>query len=188
MYDKGRYHAYMETLPAIIRVATPADVELHLDRIRTAAERIREWIAGQSGDGLALLRHMKFDPVGFHPIDHRPLNLLEQINQTWTFVVALRAAQVLLELHPEADGFTLAPGAHAAQPLDVMSRVPGLVGAETFAAVVPTNNRKLDLDLIKLSARAELHRYVFFMSPKYPATRRVERLERDGVQVWSVDV
>jgi lysozyme family protein len=82
----------------------------------------------------------------------------------------------------------LAPGAYASEPLDIMSGVDGLVGAETFAAVDPHNNNKLARDLAKLAARSEQHRYVFFMSPKYPGAKRWTELESAGVQVWSVDV
>jgi hypothetical protein len=82
---------------------------------------------------------MKFDPIGCHPIEDRPLNFIEQINQTWTFAVALAAARQLLALHPSVGGFRLAPGAHASIPLDIMSEAEGQVGAETFAVVSPRN-------------------------------------------------
>jgi hypothetical protein len=52
-----------------------------------------------------------------------------------------------------------------------MSEAPGLVGAETFAAVDPRNNKKLELDLQKLAARTEQHRYLFFMSRVSLASR-----------------
>ena len=42
--------------------------------------------------------------------------------------------------------------------------------------------------LIKLAGHAELHRYVFFASPRFPGTTRLPQLERSGVHVWSVDV
>lgn len=103
-------------------------------------------------------------------------------------LVALGAARQLLLLHPEAGGFHLAPGAHASLPLDIMSEQQGLVGAETFAAVSPRNNGKLEKDLDKLKGRAERHRYVFFLSPEFPGNERRRDLERDGIQVWSVDV
>ena len=61
---------------------------------------------------------------------------------------------------------------------EIVSEVEGLVGAETFAAVDPRNNRKLAKDLIKLAKRPELHRYVFFASPLFPGTARLPRLER----------
>ncbi len=41
-----------------------------------------------------------------------------------------------------------------------MSESEGMVGAETFAAVDPRNNKKLAADLMKLATRPEAHRYV----------------------------
>ncbi len=131
---------------------------------------------------------MKFETRGFHPIHGHALNIVEQINQTWSYTVALVAARHLLELHPAAQGYRLAPGAHKAMDLDIMSEAAGLVGAETFAAVDPGNNQKLNKDLKKLAGRHEQHRYVFFMSPNFPGTRRIKEFECDGVEVWSVDV
>jgi len=159
-----------------------------MDELRVSARRVRDWVAGQSGDPLDLLRHMKFDPIGYHPIEDRSLNFIEQVNQTWTFAVALAAARQLLALHPDVGGFRLAPGAHASIPLDIMSEAEGQVGAETFAAVDPRNNGKLEADLAKMARRPENHRYVFFMSPRYPKAERLPQFERDGVQVWSVTV
>src|SRR5579883_440569 len=171
-----------------LTVHTAAEAERLVAKVREAAARAREWIVAQTGDPLELLRLMKFDPIGFHPITHGPLNLVEQINQTWTFVTAIAAARQLLALHRDAGGFRLAPGAHACLPLDIMSEKDGLVGAETFAAVSPRNNDKLEKDLEKLKGRSEKHRYVFFISPQFPGNERRLDLERDGIQVWSVDV
>lgn len=171
-----------------ILVESVADADRLLGQIRQSAKKAHDWIAAQTGDPLDMLKAMKFDPVGFHPIEDRALNFVEQINQTWTFAVAAAAAKQLLDLHPEAGGFHLAPGAHASLPLDIMSVDPGLVGAETFAAVHPRNNNKLRDDLDKLAARSERHRYVFFMSPHLPRGARQPALERDGVQVWSLDL
>ena len=164
------------------------DADRLMARIRASAARVHDWIIAQTGDPLDMLRRMKFDPVGFHPVEDRPLNLMEQINQTWTYAVAVAAVRQLLLLHPEAGGFHLAPGAHMARELDIMSEVPGLVGAETFAAVHPRNNDKLATDLAKLAIRSETYRYVFFLSPRFPEAARQPQLERDGVQVWSIEV
>jgi hypothetical protein len=173
--------------PGILWVRDIAQAEELADQVRSSAVKLHAWIASFNGDGIGLMRSLKFDQIGIHPIDAHPLNAIEQVNQVWTYLAALSAVRVLFELHPNAGSFTVAPGAHAAQPLDVMSEVPGLVGAETFAAVDPRNNRKLLKDLDKLTGRAELHRYVFFSSPKFPGTNRLPQLERGGVQIWSVD-
>lgn len=169
-------------------VRSVEDIDVYLGQVRKAATDTHRWVATQTGDPLDFLRRLKFETIGFHPIEGHPLNLVEQINQTWTFAVALAATRLLLDLHPEAGGFRLAPGAHAAIALDIMSEIAGVVGAETFAAVDPKNNGKLEKDLKKLSARSEQHRYVFFMSPCFPGSKRRVELERYDVQVWSVDV
>jgi len=45
---------------------------------------------------------MKFAEMAWHPIDDRPLNLIEQLNQTWTYLVTLKALPFLFERHPAA--------------------------------------------------------------------------------------
>lgn len=170
----------------VLTIKSAADAERYLNLLKASAARAQTWLLSQSAEPLALLSRMKFDAVGVHPVEGRPLNIVEQINQTWTYAVAIAAAKQLMLLHPEAGGYLLAPGAHAKTPLDVMSIVPGLVGAETFAAVKPSNNRKLAKDLAKLQSRPERFRYIFFMSPSYPSTSRVPKLEKFGIEVWSV--
>jgi hypothetical protein len=173
----------------VLTIRTPADLDGYMDKVREAARRAQERIASEIGDPLAALRRMKFEPIGCHPVEHRALNLIEQINQTWTYVAALAATRQLLASHPDAGGFRLAPGAHAPfGSLDIMSEAEGLVGAETFAAVKPTNNGKLKEDLDKMAKRPELHRYVFFYCPNFPVAQRLSQLERGGVQVWNVAV
>jgi hypothetical protein len=178
----------MEHVANCLHVCSPDDIDRYLAQIRDAATKIQTWIVRQDADPLELLRRMKFETGGSHPILGHPLNVIEQINQTWTFLVALAAARHLLEMHPESGGFLLAPGAHAAIALDIMSLKPGLVGAETFAAVNPANNKKLKTDLLKLATRTEQFRYVFFMSPRFPGFKRLPKFEVEGIQVWSVDV
>lgn len=171
----------------VIRSASEADDLMR--RVRESAKRLHDRLAALNGDPLDVLRRLKFETIGCHPVEDRPLNAVEQINQTWTFAVAIAAVKRLLVLHPTVGGFRLAPGAHAALKLDIMSIEENQVGAETFAAVTPGNNEKLKRELDKLGAcREVLHRYVFFMSPTHPGTMRRQDLERDGIQVWSVDV
>jgi len=167
-------------------IRSPKELDHQIDVLREAATAAVAFITAHEGDPLTVLRHLKFDPVGRHPARGDALNFIEQINQTWTYLAAFSATRQLLDLHPDAGGFRLAPGAHASLPLDIMSVTEGLVGAETFAAVHPRNNGKLNDDLDKLARRPEQHRYVFFMSPAYPELARRPELERDGVQVWSV--
>lgn len=134
------------------------------------------------------LKKIKFEALGFHPIGGHALNFIEQVNQTFTYLVALRATAWLLDRHPDANGFELAPGASAKLPLDIMSVASGLVGAETFAAVHPKNNDKLSKDMQKLRSFPHRFRYAFFYSPGF-TPGRVERFEQeDGIEVHCVGI
>lgn len=162
------------------------EIDVHLEAIYSSAERTYRWIRQYSGSPMELFRAFKFDPVGVHPFAGHALNVIEQVNQTATYLVALEAARLLFDLHPEEPGYVIAPGAYMSHPLDIMSITEGQVGAETFAAVDPRNNNKLKKDLMKLATRAERNRYVFFSSPLHPETKRRIELEANGIQVWSV--
>lgn len=171
----------------MLTISSRADLDVHLAAIELATAKAMAAISEASSPSDAL-RRMKFEAVGFHPIKGHPLNLIEQINQTFTYLVALKATEWLLERHPDAGGFRLAPGADAVLPLDIMSVTPGLVGAETFAAVHPNNNRKLAADLRKLAGSNFQHRYAFFYAPGF-AIGRLHKLERmTGVEVHCVDI
>ncbi len=138
---------------------------------------------------MEVLWRAKFDPVGYHPVEPRRINLIEQLNQIWTYVAALEASRILLRNHPTSGAMVLAPGAHASQLLDIMSE-DGKVGAEVFATVDPRNNKKLKHDSAKLIDKicADLKLYIFFMSPRYRTTRKLAgKHQCDGVEVWSLE-
>ena len=85
-------HSYLE-------VNNDADADRLMERIGPAARQNPGLAAAQSGDPLCMLRRMKFEAVGVHPIAGHALNIVEQINQSWTFAVAVAAARQLLRLH-----------------------------------------------------------------------------------------
>jgi hypothetical protein len=134
---------------------------------------------------LRALSRLKFDRIGRDPLDaDAPLNLIEQINQSFTYVASAKASRVLLALHPELAPLTLNLGTSSG--FDIVSTTEGLLAAEVFAAVDPSNNGKLRNDIDRLENAKAAHRYVFFMCPGYDEGR-VRRLERvEGIQVWSV--
>lgn len=167
-------------------ITSTSEIDDKKSLVLHAITSAQTFLSQQSTDALAWMKGVKFSQIGFHPITHKPLNLIEQVNQTFTFLVALEATRILLERHPDAEGYHLAPGAHAHKPLDIVSVKPGLVGAECFAAVHPRNNNKLNGDLEKLRTANEKHRYVFFSSPEYLTTEHIVALDKWGVEVWSI--
>ena len=138
----------------------------------------------QENSGLQVLSDIKFRRIGCDPLDaNRPLNLIEQVNQTFTYMASVRAVKKLMELHPKLAPFKLnlgtAPGADIASCCNTLS-------AEVFAAVSTSSNRKLANDLKKVSQTSAKFKYVFFMCPDIGPGRQ-PKLERElGVEVWSV--
>jgi hypothetical protein len=162
-----------------------------MERVRAAAARTAQALVRLTEaepDGIELLRKMKITEMAYHPLDDRRLNLVEQINQTWTYLVTLKALPFLFERHPEAGGFQLNLGAEGGT--DIMSLAPNMVAAEAFAAVHPKNNRKLAKDLQKLVQQCPeaRFRYVFFAAPGFRHERQVKLESVDGIEVWAIEV
>ena len=176
--------------PGVLLIRSAADADDLAEQVRTSAAKLHSWIASFGGGWARTSPCVEIRASWVSP--GRPSRAHYAIEQDqsdldvpWSHY---QQSGELLSRHVEANGFRIAPGAHAAQPLDVMSANEGLVGAEVFAAVDPRNNRKLAKELAKLDGRHETYRYVFFASPLFPGTSRRPQLERSSVQVWSVDV
>lgn len=154
--------------------------------VRSAGKALQQ-IAALHGSSEALyaLWAMKFRPLGRDPLDSEaPLNIIEQINQTFTYIASARAAKTLLKLHPEFAPLALNLGNVGGT--DIESAHGNGVACEVFAAVNTSNNRKLAKDIAKVSKSDAHNKYVFFMCPGISAGRQATLERIDGVQVWSV--
>jgi hypothetical protein len=165
-------------------IRTIADAEAMYDQLLASAAGTAEWLRAFTGEPMALLKALRFELVGKDPLTGEDLNVVEQLNQTFTILVTLRAVERLIELHPDAGGFQLALGTSSGR--DIESVAPNLVAAEVFSATRPNSNQKLKKDLERLKIDSAPHRYVFFAAPGYGAGRH-EKLEAHGIQVHAVD-
>jgi hypothetical protein len=151
-------------------------------RLDESAERakgnLHELMARGEG-ALALLATLKFEPAGCDPLDpDRPLNLVEQLNQTFTYKAAFQAVEWLLVRHPEHAPFTLNLGTSSGT--DVVSE-DGQIAAEVFAAVDPQNNRKLQNDIERVRGNRARFKYVLYISPSTGG--QPEQYEDGGILV-----
>lgn len=125
----------------------------------------------QSASGLDALARVKFTPAGCDPLDpSRDLNVVEQINQTFSYLAALGAVRWLLSKHPAHAPYTMNLGTTAGS--DITS-ADGQVAGEVFAATHPDSNDKLRKELDKVGLSPARHKYVFYLSPR--ASRRPDR-------------
>ena len=167
-------------------IRTIAEVDDLVTSVTRSAERALSQLARSAAEnrGLQALWSMKFSPVGCDPLDaDSPLNLIEQVNQTFTYLASAKAVKLLLELHPELAPFTVNLGTSPGSDIESES---GTLAAEVFAAVNTSNNKKLAKDRNKVSQTGAQLKYVFFMCPGYEAGRQ-RKLEREvGVEIWAV--
>ena len=136
-----------------------------------------------SNSSQTLFSKMKFGGIGFDPLDSkRELNIVEQINQSFTYLASFYALEILFTEYPELAPFRLNLG--TAPGSDIESEC-GELAAEVFAAVAPTSNQKLKKDINKvLETNAKL-KFVFFMCPNFKLGRQL-KFERDDVVVWAL--
>ncbi len=166
---------------------TRSDVEGYRESLIASAEQTQIQIAELAGseEPMALLYQLKFQAVGCDPLDQsRQLNLIEQLNQTFTYLASFNATAFLFERHPKVQSLSLNLGTSSG--FDIQTHEGGGIAAEVFAAVTPQNNRKLAKDLEKVSAADAKYRYVLFMSPEHEAGQYRGAPRVTGVTVWSL--
>ncbi len=167
-------------------IETLSDVETLSASIRAAASATQQVLTDVSEKSpMSALWFLKFQPSGYDPIDSTSrLNVIEQLNQSFTYEATIRSLRVLFKRHPEEAPFRINLGTAAGS--DIESEYGTSVAAEVFAAVRPQNNRKLAKDLRKVAGTTATHKYVFFIAPGYEARRYPELETVPGVEVWAL--
>ena len=169
-----------------ITLRNAVEIENYIEKLRLSAEEAQfklDEISSYS-DPIDFLRKIKFEQVGFDPLNtQRPLNFIEQLNQTFTYLASFKAASILFEMHSGLDSLTLNLGTESGS--DIESDFGGGIVAEVFASVNPSNNNKLKKDIEKVSVVNAEHNYVFFMCPDCAAGPFRNPLENEVV-VWSL--
>jgi hypothetical protein len=151
-----------------MRISTTAELDILRQRVKGATEDAVARLASicQNESPLDIFRSIRFERIGIHPASADPLNLIEQIHQTFTIVVTINATKTLIEKHP-GRVFKLNLAERSGWDIESDDENGEKIVAEVFAAVDPTNNRKLAKDLAKVRNSGASHKYVFFYAPGY---------------------
>ena len=147
----------------------------YLAQLRDSAARARDNLRklADEENPMGFLYQIKFNPVGCDPLAaDKPLNLIEQVNQIFTYYASFKAAALLFEWHDDLRQLTLHLG--TASGTDIESGDCGGIVAEVFATTNPSNNGKLINEKEKIMRKTAKHKYVFYMSPKHGKGRREE--------------
>ena len=168
-----------------IVIVNPKEIRMYENRImsntRIAIASLQEQLMRL--EGIEALRLMKFTKCGGDPFTGEHLNLVEQINQTFTYLVCLEAVRVLMERHPDRDiQYVVSFGSK--NGFDVMSR-DGSIVCDCFAAVKPDRHGQLIRQVRKVSGCMEAkYKYVvFYTVEKKPALLQRIKLKYPDVVV-----
>ena len=170
-----------------ITITSAQGADEYVQAIQAAADAGAVAIANEisNGSGLELFRKLKFEKLGFDPLkQERSLNVVEQVNQTFTYLASFMAARLLFEWYPHMERLDLNLG--TAPGTDIESFDYGGVAAEVFAATSPSSNDKLRKDIRKVAASTARHKYVFFDCPGISAGKYSQSYSPEVV-VWSLD-
>ncbi len=164
-----------------------SDIDAYLEDLRASAEEAQMKLAEISDYAapLEFLYRIKFDGIGCDPFNaQRPLNLIEQVNQTFTYLASFKAAKLLFTWHPGLTGLNLNLGTSSGT--DIESEYDGGISAEVFAATAPSSNDKLKKDIEKISKSEAKHKYVFFMCPNCNEGEYSKCKAPKEIKVWSL--
>jgi hypothetical protein len=65
---------------SMITLHSPSDIHDALQRIEQSAMRAQKALAALPRTPLEAMEFLKFEPIGSHPLEDRPLNIIEQVN------------------------------------------------------------------------------------------------------------
>ncbi|MCA8935543.1 MAG: hypothetical protein KDB68_05005 [Planctomycetes bacterium] len=174
----------------VIELANDDDAQAFIETITKSSSKLFESLTKfRGGGGPQLIDKLKFTEFGCDPLNaDRPLNVIEQINQTATYLVSFCAARVLFDLHkdPLAKGLRVNLGTSAGT--DIESMELGVLGAEVFAAVRPSNNNKLNKDIDRMKKHHAKHKYVCYYSPNQSDEQFKEMQVVEDVRVLFVNI
>jgi hypothetical protein len=128
-----------------IQFANKEQVKSYREKIViTTNEKMKDIV--QMSEGIDFLKQIKFEQCGFDPLFEEPTNFIEQVNQTFTYLVCLSAVDILLSRHC-SHKFNVNFGTQAG--FDIVSEDESII-CECFAATTPDSNRKLEKDVKKV--------------------------------------
>ena len=173
------------TVPLQQIVKCSEDLSALEARVVGSAQRTAEALARILAESKPLdaLARVRFEQFGFHPIQDRALNFIEQLNQTFTFIASLRAAAWIFAHHPEVGALRLNLGTAGGSDLESLD---GTLAAEAFAAVTPNSNDKLRKDVAKVGSTNARLKYVFYSSPAVEPRAPVPAPQNHSVQIVSL--
>lgn len=106
---------------------------------------------------------MKFGKIGQEPLEGTPLNLIEQLNQVYTYLVSLYGVKFLIKRYPEYAPFKLNLGTTGGYDIE---SIDGNIICECFSTTSLRSNDKVNKDAKRLMSNKKAEkRFIFYHTP-----------------------
>ena len=151
----------MKDVDGMHLVTCEADIEALRNKIMESVEMTVQAVKSrqQTLGTMDSLFELRFHKLGHDPINHTPLNFIEQLNQTFSDLVALGGAVYLLRKYPGRK-FILHLGTESGYDIESDD---GAIVAECFAVTTVRSNDKLARDSKKLMKHSNCEKKYIFM-------------------------
>ncbi len=171
----------------IFTINSIRDVEKLKDIIIKSCDYTTKIIQSFKNDaGIDFFHAIKFTQIGKDPIKDNALNFIEQLNQTFTYLVSIESVKYLLNLHPEAAPYTMNLGTQSGY--DIISSNGDII-AEVFSATTPTSNDKINKDCKKLiSNETALFKYIFFYCPQNSKSLNYYQQKYTDIKIIQINI
>ena len=157
-------------------VRDPEHLQGLRDRVIARAKVAYEELNNHGVDQMQALFKLRYEQIGFRPLRDGRLTISEQMNQSFHALAVFAGAEIIFREIPGCGALTLSPGVE--DGLDIESDEPGLVVAQAYTAIRPSDNGKLRDDAGMVYQTRARFRYVFFYS-RNKAPRAITNALRD---------
>lgn len=151
--------------------------------LKQSQEKIKR--AANELDAFDFFQMMKFDKCINEPLSGEPENMIEVVNQSMTYIVFLKAVEILLKKYP-GRSFTVNWGNIAGYDIKSMDEK---VICECFAATSYKSNGKLTADLKRLDKNDTAEeKYEFFYDREFRDSMKAYYEEKyQGIKIIHFD-
>lgn len=139
--------------------------------VRITNEKVEERLK-ESRTGVEFLQLVKFTQKGYDPLFERPINFIEQVNQTFTYLVSLSAVEILLTFYPNK-AFKVNFGTSAGYDIE---SIDGDIICECFASTTPDSNNKLKSDAERLNNNQTASKRYLIYYAEIPKNKHVANI------------
>ena len=146
-----------------IIIENQKDADNYIVQLQQSMHTTIEKIRMSQDEPCDLFYNLKFKAVGKDPLEDRDLNFIEQLNQTYTYLVSFFAIKYLYENTNYYGKFMLNLGTTSGSDIE---SIDGEIIAEVFAATSVLSNQKIIKDIEKLKkVEHAKQKFVFYHTP-----------------------